>query len=108
MWPSIEAAQKLQGEPAVPPHNVVVVSEAVPKVLNATIGNHSSQVARQALPFFTALYDIEREAAALDAAELYAGMRCMASLAIYSLGTLSCADRTTTTIRGENGLGVRF
>lgn len=31
--------------------------------------NHSSHVAGQALPFFTALYDIEREAAALDVDE---------------------------------------
>ncbi|WP_420042650.1 MULTISPECIES: hypothetical protein [Burkholderia cepacia complex] len=31
--------------------------------------NHSSQVAGQGLPFFTALYDIEREAAALDTDE---------------------------------------
>nr|WP_057929574.1 IS66 family transposase [Burkholderia ambifaria] len=31
--------------------------------------NHSSQIAEQALSFFTALYDIEREAAALDANE---------------------------------------
>ncbi|MEN8518111.1 IS66 family transposase [Burkholderia sp. RS02] len=31
--------------------------------------NHSSQIAGQALPFFTALYDIEREAAALNADE---------------------------------------
>jgi transposase len=33
--------------------------------------NHSSQVAGQALPFFTALYEIEREAAALNAEERY-------------------------------------
>lgn len=31
--------------------------------------NHSSQITEQALSFFTALYDIEREAAALDADE---------------------------------------
>lgn len=31
--------------------------------------NHSSQVAGQALPFFAALYDIERDAATLDAEE---------------------------------------
>ena len=31
--------------------------------------NHSSQVAGQALPLFAALYDIEREAATLDAKE---------------------------------------
>ncbi len=33
--------------------------------------NHSSEVAKQALPFFAALYDVERDAAALDADARY-------------------------------------